>query len=60
MIAEFKKVYLPGTLTLKVWEVGDSSQSMRAVDPDHSWYAGGLKNKRLKGYPKKPSAIVDD
>jgi len=47
-------------LTLKIWAVGDSSQSMRAVDPDHSWYAGGLKNKRLKGYPKKPSAIVDD
>lgn len=42
-----------------MWEEGDSNQSMRAVDPDHSRKIGGLRKKRLKGYPKTPSAIVD-
>ena len=51
-------VVLPGTLILKMWALGDSSQSMRAVDPDHSWKIGGLKKKRLKGYPKNASAMV--
>ena len=33
-------------LILKMWALGDSSQSMRAVDPDHSRKIGGLKKKR--------------
>ena len=37
---------LPGMLILKMWALGDSSQSMRAVDPDHSRKIGGLKKKR--------------
>lgn len=48
----------PGTLILKMWAFGDSSQSIRAVDPDHSRKTGGLRKKRLKGYPKILSAIV--
>ncbi|GLT57653.1 hypothetical protein SLA2020_306100 [Shorea laevis] len=50
---------VPGTLILKMWAFGDSSQSIRAVDPDHSLKIGGLKKNRLKGYPNMPSAIFD-
>lgn len=51
---------VPGTLNLRIWEVGDSSQSKRAVevDEDDSLKIGGWPHmKRLKGYPKILSAI---
>lgn len=51
---------VPGTLIFKMWALGDSSQSKRAVEPDHSVRIGGrFQNKRLRGYPKIVSAIVD-
>lgn len=49
---------VPGTLNLRIWEVGDSSQSNRAVEVDDSLKIGGWPHmKRLKGYPKILSAI---
>lgn len=41
-----------------MWALEDSSQSMRAVDPDHSRKIGGLQRKRLNGYPKMLSAAI--
>lgn len=51
-------ITVPGTLILKMWALGDSSQSIKAVDPDQSRKTGGLRKKRLKGYPKIASAMA--